>query len=89
MPEDDDLETVTLLLAEDPGSPLPEGWGVGPSSRYTVTILDNDEGAVPVASLSQWPRDGVRRGSLAQLSSTTPEGGTASAAVYLTQSAPR
>ena len=86
--EDDDLETVTLLLAEDPGSSLPEGWGVGPSSRYTVTILDNDEGAVPVASLSQWPRDGVRRGSLAQLSSTTPEGGTASAAVYLTQSAP-
>ena len=86
--EDDDLETVTLLLEEDPGSPLPEGWGVGPSSRYTVTILDNDEGAVPVASLSQWPRDGAQRGSFAQLSSTTPEGGTASAAVYLTQPAP-
>ena len=86
--ESDDLETVTLLLEEDPGSLLPEGWGVGPSSRYIVTILDNDEGAVPVASLSQWPRDGAQRGSFAQLSSTTPEGGTASAAVYLTQSAP-
>ncbi|MCG8623194.1 MAG: hypothetical protein MJE68_14510, partial [Proteobacteria bacterium] len=53
-----------------------------------MTILDNDGTTRPVATLSQWPRDGANVGKLAQLYSTTEEGSTAVGAVYLTRGGP-
>ena len=90
---DDDFEAVALTLKEsanaNTGAQLPEGWSIGERSSFTVTIFDEDGPARhPTATLSQWPRIGADAGRFAQLSSTTAEGGTAPAAVVLTEGGP-
>ena len=91
--DDDDFEAIALTLKESAdsgtGAQLPEGWRVGEQDTFTVTIFDEDgPDHHPTASLSEWFRVGVNRGRYAQLSSTTAEGGTAPAAVVLTEGGP-
>ena len=91
--DDDDFEAVALTLKESAdsatGAQLPEGWSVGERSSFTVTIFDEDgPDHHPTASLSEWLRAGANRGRYAQLSSTTAEGGTAPAAIVLTEGGP-
>ena len=86
--DDDDLEEVVLTLSEGEDAMLPDGWRIGAQDTFTVTIFDNDGATRPAVTLSQWFRDGSQAGELAQLSSTTEEGGTAVGAVYLTQAGP-
>ena len=91
--DDDDFEAVALTLKESAdsatGAQLPEGWGIGERSSFTVTIFDEDgPDHHPTASLSEWLRSGANKGRYAQLSSTTEEGGTAPAAVVLTEGGP-
>ena len=87
-PDDDDFEAVVLALSEGEDAMLPDGWRIGEQDTFTVTIFDNDGTTRPAVALSQWPRDGANAGGLAQLSSTTEEGGTAVGAIYLTQAGP-
>ena len=86
--EDDDFESVVFMLSEGEDAMLPDGWRIGEQSTFTVIIFDSDGTTRPTATLSQWPRDGANAGGLAQLSSTTEEGGTAFGAVYLTRAGP-
>ncbi len=91
--DDDDFEAVALTLKEsadmNTGAQLPEGWRIGERSTFTVTILDEDGSAPrPTATLSEWLRTGPGKGRYAQLSSTTAEGGTAPAAIVLTETSP-
>ena len=91
--DDDDFEAVALTLKESAdaatGAQLPEGWRIGERSSFTVTIFDEDgPDHHPTASLSEWLRAGANKGRYAQLSSTTAEGGTAPAAVVLTEGSP-
>ena len=86
--DDDDFESVVLTLSEGEDAMLPDGWRIGEGNTFTVTIFDNNGTIRPAATLSQWPRDGANAGGLAQLSSTTGEGGTAVGAIYLTQAGP-
>ena len=91
--DDDDFEAIALTLKESAdsatGAQLPEGWRIGERSSFTVTIFDEDgPDHHPTASLSEWLRAGANKGRYAQLSSTTAEGGTAPAAIVLTERSP-